>query len=136
VYVICLTYNPEREFNIWSSAIHRAESPVTNKKAKKSAIKNSVTQSFDSSDEAAKRARAERFQREHDLERQRRNGGGFYGSQASSLKTNHHNAHLFNAGTSSRSSSPSVFGGNPDDPEADPVCVFIKCCCFCLWALM
>jgi hypothetical protein len=96
------------------------ESPMTNKKAKKTALKNSVSQPFGSSDEAAKRARAERFQREHDIERQRRNGGSFYSNQASSLTANHQNAHLFNVGMSSRSSSPSIFGNNHDDPEADP----------------
>jgi hypothetical protein len=61
---------------------YSTESPMTNKKAKKTALKNSVSQPFGSSDEAAKRARAERFQREHDIERQRRNGGSFYGNQA------------------------------------------------------
>jgi hypothetical protein len=102
-------------------AFYSTESPMTNKKAKKTALKNSVSQPFGSSDEAAKRARAERFQREHDIERQRRNGGSFYSNQASSLTANHQNAHLFNVGMSSRSSSPSIFGNNHDDPEADPV---------------
>ena len=65
---------------------------------------------------------AERFQREHELERQKgtKNGFGFHGGQAS-LKANYALAHLSDD-RDSRMSSPSIFG-NTDDPEADPVCL-------------
>jgi SAC3 family protein LENG8/THP3 len=71
-------------------------------------------------DHAALTRRAERFQREHDIERQKNMRGAMYGGHTS-LKANSQHAHLFNERISSRSSSPSIFGGNPDDPEADPV---------------
>jgi len=90
-------------------------SPPANKKVKKSALKHPGTNphALDPNDQAALNRRAERFQREHDLERQKsvRNGG------QASLKANYQNAHLFNNLTHSRSASPF---GNPDDPEADP----------------
>ncbi|KAL0060866.1 hypothetical protein AAF712_012330 [Marasmius tenuissimus] len=88
------------------------ESPQSSKKAKKSALKQvtSGTATIDLNDQAALNRRAERFHREHEIERQRLRTNG--NSQAS-LKTNYHNSHLFQ----SRSNSP--FGGN-DDPGADP----------------
>lgn len=86
------------------------------KKAKKSALKNgnNATSTLDFNDQAALNRRAERFQREHELERTKtmRNGG------QASLKANYQNAHLFNNRNLSRSASPF---GNADDPEADPV---------------
>jgi SAC3 family protein LENG8/THP3 len=72
-------------------------------------------------DQAALSRRAERFQREHDLERQKNMRSGMHGGQTS-LKANSQNAHLFNGRMTSRSSSPSIFGGNLYDSEADPVC--------------
>ncbi|KAG7093800.1 hypothetical protein E1B28_007443 [Marasmius oreades] len=90
------------------------DSPQSNKKAKKSTVKQvtSGTAALDLNDQVALNRRAERFQREHEIERQRnvRTNGHYQ----SSLKVNHHHAHLLN---SSRSSSP--FGGL-DEPEADP----------------
>lgn len=69
---------------------------------------------LDPNDQEVLNKRAERFQREHEIERQKsmRNGG------QTSLKANYQNAHLFDNGPLSRSASP--FGGS-DDPEADPV---------------
>jgi hypothetical protein len=78
-------------------------------------------QALDPNDQAALNRRAERFQREHDLERQKsmRNGGAG-GSGQASLKANYQNAHLFNGRSQSRSASPSIFT-NMDDPEVNPV---------------
>ncbi|KAG6888660.1 hypothetical protein C0995_006778 [Termitomyces sp. Mi166 len=89
--------------------------PISNKKAKKNSLKNASAPSiFDPNDQAALNLRAQRFQREHELERTKhlRNNG------QSSLKVNHHTTHLFRDMTLSRSGSP--FGGGADDPEADP----------------
>jgi hypothetical protein len=86
-------------------------------------LKNNHASIFDPNDQATLNRRAERFQREHELERQKslKNvAGGMNGGQAS-LKANYQNAHLFNDRFPSRSASPSM-PGNPDDPEADPVC--------------
>jgi len=66
---------------------------------------------FDSNDQAALNRRAERFHREHELERMK------------ALKANSQNAHLFGAGKgfASRSASPySLDATGADDPEADP----------------
>ncbi|KDQ61591.1 hypothetical protein JAAARDRAFT_204072 [Jaapia argillacea MUCL 33604] len=86
-------------------------SPINTKKAKKSALKNAGSLQ-DFSDQAALNRRAERFQREHEIERQKT-----YVGQAS-LKANNRTSHLFN-GNQSRSISPSPFG-NVDEPEGDP----------------
>lgn len=90
------------------------------KKAKKAAAKNQAAiigynsgYSIDI-EQAALNRRAERFQREHELERTKasRNGAG-----QSSLKGNHQNVHLFK---NSKSSSP--YGTSAtDEPEGDPV---------------
>lgn len=96
----------------------RNDSPPANKKAKKNALKNaqanSTSSALDPSDQAALHRRAQRFQREHDIARQKNtgNGGGF--------KTNNNN-HLFRDRAASGSASPWGAGGY-DDPEADPVC--------------
>ncbi|KAJ4473692.1 SAC3/GANP/Nin1/mts3/eIF-3 p25 family-domain-containing protein [Lentinula aciculospora] len=86
--------------------------PVS-KKAKKSSLKQITagTASLDLNDQAALNRRAERFQREHEIERQK--------SRNSSLKANAHNSHLFsnNSWNTSRSASPL---GISDEPEADP----------------
>jgi hypothetical protein len=75
--------------------------------------KNAAT-TLDLGDQAALHRRAERFQREHEIERQK--NLRINGSQ-NALKTNSH-AHLLNRIW--RADSPSTFGPNPDDPEADP----------------
>ncbi|KAF9462957.1 SAC3/GANP/Nin1/mts3/eIF-3 p25 family-domain-containing protein [Collybia nuda] len=89
------------------------ENTTANKKAKKNALKQAANlqRALDPNDQAALNRRAERFQREHELERTKhlRIGG------PASLKANQHHAHLFN--NLSRSGSPS---GGSDDPEADP----------------
>lgn len=64
-------------------------------------------------DRAALSRRAERFRREHELEKQKQNGGG---GQASSLRANQRTAHPFV--NLSRSTTPFA---NADDPEANPV---------------
>ena len=95
--------------------------PANNKKAKKNGLKNaqanSASNPLDPSDQAALNRRAQRFQREHDLARQKNtgNGGGYGGG----FKL--HNNHLFRDRGPSGSASPWGAGGY-DDPEADPVC--------------
>ena len=69
-------------------------------------------------DRAALNRRAERFRREHEIEKQKQNGGG---GQASSLRASQRNAHPFV--NLSRSATPFA---NADDPEADPVSVLSK----------
>lgn len=72
-------------------------------------------QSLDPNDQAALHRRAQRFQREHDLERTRHMGNG---TPQSYVKANQSTVHLFRGMSLSRDASPF---GNPDDPEADPV---------------
>ena len=97
-----------------------ADPPATNKKAKKAAAQknaNATTATtWDLGDQATLNRRAERFQREHDIERQKHSRNQ---QQAAALKANPHGAHLLNRIT--RADSPSAYGPNPDDPEADPV---------------
>ncbi|KAI9464586.1 SAC3/GANP/Nin1/mts3/eIF-3 p25 family-domain-containing protein [Lactarius psammicola] len=82
------------------------------KKAKKHQANKSAAAALtlDVGDRAALDKRAQRFRREHELEKQK-NGGG----QASSLRANQRTAHPF--ANPWRSASPFV---NADDPEADP----------------
>ena len=89
------------------------------KKAKKHQANKSAAAALtlDVGDRAALDKRAQRFRREHELEKQKQNGGG---GQASSLRPNQRSAHLFD---NSRSASPFV---NADEPEADPVGVVIS----------
>ncbi|KAF9245278.1 SAC3/GANP/Nin1/mts3/eIF-3 p25 family-domain-containing protein [Melanogaster broomeanus] len=90
------------------------EPQSTSKKAKKAAMKNAAN-TLDLGDQAALNRRAERFQREHEIERQKglRNNGS-----SSALKAGPQGAHLFNRIW--RADSPSTFAPNPDDPEANP----------------
>ncbi|KAH9479661.1 THP3-like protein C2A9.11c [Psilocybe cubensis] len=90
--------------------------PTTNsKKAKKEKLKNAAaTYTTDFNDQAALNRRAERFQREHEIEKNKnaRNGG------AAAIKANQQNGHLFNnRSLSSRSGSPYTA---QDEPEGDP----------------
>ena len=89
------------------------------KKAKKHQANKSAAAALtlDVGDRAALDKRAQRFRREHELEKQKQNGGG---GQASSLRPKQRTAHLFD--NPSRSASPFV---NADDPEADPVSAFV-----------
>ncbi|KIM56498.1 hypothetical protein SCLCIDRAFT_132508 [Scleroderma citrinum Foug A] len=91
-----------------------ADPPTTNKKSKKAAAqKNTTATTWDLGDPAVLNRRAERFQREHEIERQKH-----LRNQGATLKANPHGAHLLNRIT--RADSPSTYGPNPDDPEADP----------------
>ena len=85
------------------------------KKSKKHQANKSAAAALtlDVGDRAALDKRAQRFRREHELEKQKQNGGG---GQASSLRPSQRSAHLFD--NPSRSASPFV---TADEPEADPV---------------
>ncbi|PPQ63387.1 hypothetical protein CVT24_005652 [Panaeolus cyanescens] len=109
---------PVSIFNTLKRKSVEINSNPTSKKAKKAAAKNQNSNAGYNSgytldhEQAALNRRAERFQREHELERTKasRNGAG-----QSSLKANHQNAHLFNK----KSSSP--YGVSAaDEPEGDP----------------
>jgi SAC3 family protein LENG8/THP3 len=91
-----------------------SDAPIgQSKKAKKNqANKTAAALALDVGDRAALNKRAERFRREHELEKQKQNGGG----QASSFRNNQRLAHAFI--NHSRSATPSA---NADDPEVDPV---------------
>ena len=97
------------------NCLHYSDSPTgQSKKSKKNqANKSAATFALDVGDRATLNRRAERFRREHELEKQKQNGGG---GQASSLRTNQRTAHPFV--NLSRSATPFA---NADDPEADPV---------------
>ncbi|TCD65902.1 hypothetical protein EIP91_002017 [Steccherinum ochraceum] len=83
--------------------------PTNNKKTKKGTIAKTAGHSaLDPNDEAAISRRAARFQREHNIERQKNVHSNGY-----SLHTNPSTSHLFH----SRSQSPALAS---DDPEADP----------------
>lgn len=87
---------------------------VNNKKAKKNAQKNAHqangSTSLDPSDQAALNRRAQRFQREHEIERQR-------------VTVSFNNTGNYQYGNHSNLGSPAPWGSNGyDDPEADPVC--------------
>jgi len=94
--------------------------PANNKKAKKNALRNAQTNSasnaLDPGDQAALNRRAQRFQREHEIARQKNtgNGGGYGGGFK-----NNNNGYLFRDQVPSGSASPWGAGGY-DDPEADP----------------
>ncbi|KAJ7623451.1 SAC3/GANP/Nin1/mts3/eIF-3 p25 family-domain-containing protein [Roridomyces roridus] len=82
-------------------------SPAT-KKVKKALKSSTSSPALDPNDRAALEQRAQRFQREHEIEREKSRVGG-----QAALKANHHTSHLF-SGFNSRSASPS------EDPDADP----------------
>ncbi|EPQ56396.1 hypothetical protein GLOTRDRAFT_59626 [Gloeophyllum trabeum ATCC 11539] len=82
-------------------------SSVTSKKAKKAAMRNANATS-DVNDQAALQRRAARFQREHEIERQKNHSNGGHVS----FPPKSQNSHIF-------SHSPTPFG-NGDEPEADP----------------
>lgn len=91
------------------------------KKAKKATQKHATTAygtttaSTDVNDQAALHRRAQRFQREHELERNKSIGGQAF------LKANQQTVHRFqNLALASRSISPT------DEPEGDPVSPFIS----------
>lgn len=88
--------------------------PIVTKKAKKAMQKHAATAygtPTDVNDQAALHRRAQRFQREHELERNKNGGQAF-------LKASHQTVHRFqNLALDSRSISPT------DEPEGDPVCL-------------
>ncbi|PPQ66663.1 hypothetical protein CVT26_009417 [Gymnopilus dilepis] len=89
------------------------ETPIpTTKKAKKALFKNTTAAytSSDINDQAALNRRAERFQREHELERTK------HSRSAGAVKANQHYSHLYS--NPSRSGSP--YAATGDEPEADP----------------
>lgn len=95
----------------------RNEQQTTSKKSKKAAAQKNAAAALDLGDQAALNRRAERFHREHELERQkslRINSG------QNTPKSNSPGAHLLDRMW--RADSPSTLGSNSDDPEADPVC--------------
>ncbi|KAG8220903.1 SAC3/GANP/Nin1/mts3/eIF-3 p25 family-domain-containing protein [Butyriboletus roseoflavus] len=91
------------------------EPQAISKKAKKAAMQRNASNTLDLGDQAALSRRAERFHREHEIERQK--SLRINGSQTG-FRTNTQGAHLLNRIW--RADSPSPFGPNPDDPEADP----------------
>lgn len=93
----------------------------TTKKAKKALYKNATAAytTTDINDQAALNRRAERFQREHELEKTK------HSRSAGAVKANQHYSHLYS--NLSRSGSPYATTG--DDPEADPVSEFISVIC-------
>ncbi|KAI6149778.1 SAC3/GANP/Nin1/mts3/eIF-3 p25 family-domain-containing protein [Pisolithus tinctorius] len=101
-----------------------AEPAATSKKAKKSSAQKSTSATtWDLGDQATLNRRAERFQREHEIERQKnlrsqQQQQQPQSQQGAALKANPQGAHLFNRIW--RADSPSTHGSNPDDPEADP----------------
>ncbi|KAK0467286.1 SAC3/GANP/Nin1/mts3/eIF-3 p25 family-domain-containing protein [Desarmillaria tabescens] len=85
--------------------------PTSNKKAKKSALKQASNHTSDFNNPTALNRRAQRFQREHEIERQKSLGGN------ATLKASQQYAHL-NDRPTTRPSSPYV--NSADDPDADP----------------
>lgn len=100
----------------------RNELQTSSKKAKKAALQKNAATTLDLGDQAALNRRAERFHREHEIERQK--SLRINGSQ-STPKADSQGAHLLNRIW--RADSPSAFGSNPDDPEADPVSLNPSC---------
>ncbi|KAJ7257919.1 SAC3/GANP/Nin1/mts3/eIF-3 p25 family-domain-containing protein [Mycena haematopus] len=107
VQLKALLPQPMPQFNTNLKRKNNENSPA-GKKVKK-ALKNNP--SFDPDDRAALDKRAQRFQREHQIERDKSRIGG-----QASLQANYNTSHLFND-SNSRSASPF---GHSDDPEADP----------------
>ncbi|KAK0188887.1 SAC3/GANP/Nin1/mts3/eIF-3 p25 family-domain-containing protein [Armillaria mellea] len=85
--------------------------PTSNKKAKKSALKQASNHTSDFNNPVALNRRAQRFQREHEIERQKSLGGN------ASLKANQQYAHLNDRPTTRPSS---LYVNSADDPDADP----------------
>ncbi|KAJ7050530.1 SAC3/GANP/Nin1/mts3/eIF-3 p25 family-domain-containing protein [Mycena amicta] len=82
------------------------------KKAKKALKTNHSASTFDPNDRAALDKRAQRFQREHDLEREKTRGGG-----QTALRANNSASHLF-SNPNSRYSSPF---GQSEDPDSNVI---------------
>ena len=91
------------------------EKPSSSKKKKSSAKASNTSGALDPDDVAALNRRAERFQREHEIERMKSMRGA----------TNHHSRLLDRVNNNSRSASPSTFGGYNDGADQ----VRYMCCC-------
>ncbi|KAI1793562.1 SAC3/GANP/Nin1/mts3/eIF-3 p25 family-domain-containing protein [Ganoderma leucocontextum] len=90
---------------------------TSNKKTKKTSIVKAASSSvFDPDEIAALNRRAARFQREHEIERQKSSRSFSNGNHSSSSSyASHANTHLFK----SRSGTPAAYDA-ADEPEADP----------------
>ncbi|KAG5652047.1 hypothetical protein H0H81_006497 [Sphagnurus paluster] len=103
----------------FSSSLKRKtnDAPVSSKKAKKNQKNSNYSHTIDqTNDQAALNRRAQRFQREHEIERTK---SMYNGGPKNFLKANQSTTNLFkDISIASRSGSP--FGGGADDPEADP----------------
>ncbi|KAJ7918747.1 SAC3/GANP/Nin1/mts3/eIF-3 p25 family-domain-containing protein [Mycena leptocephala] len=110
VQLKALLPQPIPQFNTNLKRKNHENSPAS-KKVKKALKNNSSSPALDPNDLAALDKRAQRFQREHEIEREKSRIGG-----QASLKANYQTSHLFN-GSNSRSASPF---GQSDDPDADP----------------
>ncbi|KIL00729.1 hypothetical protein PAXRUDRAFT_129093 [Paxillus rubicundulus Ve08.2h10] len=101
---------------VFSTLKRKMNEPLpASKKAKKAAMQKNAANTLDLGDQATLNRRAERFQREHEIERQKslRNNGN-----QGTFKAGPQGAHLFSRIW--RADSPSTPGPNLDDPEADP----------------
>ncbi|KAJ7173797.1 SAC3/GANP/Nin1/mts3/eIF-3 p25 family-domain-containing protein [Mycena filopes] len=107
IHLKALLPQPPPQFNANLKRKNHDNSPVS-KKVKK-AMKNNPAPALDPNDRAALDKRAQRFQREHEIEREKSRVGG-----QASLKANYSTSYLFNG---SRSASPF---GQSEDPDADP----------------
>ncbi|EIW58760.1 uncharacterized protein TRAVEDRAFT_29241 [Trametes versicolor FP-101664 SS1] len=88
--------------------------PPSSKKTKKSSVsKHSAAHALDPDDAAALNRRAARFQREHDIERQKSSRP--FGTHPSSSHSPYTNQQLFNK---TRSGTPAAY--DADNPDADP----------------
>lgn len=101
--------------------INSEEKPTQSKKKKSNSKSNtSYPAAVDADEMAALNRRAQRFQREHELERMKSIRGG------SSTQVNHTHSHLLNRiNNNSRSASPSAWGSNNDG--ADQVRLLSEC---------
>ncbi|KAJ6496805.1 SAC3/GANP/Nin1/mts3/eIF-3 p25 family-domain-containing protein [Mycena vulgaris] len=110
VQLKALLPQPLPQFNTNLKRKNHDNSPAS-KKVKKALKNNTSSPALDPNDRAALDKRAQRFQREHEIEREKSRVGG-----QASLKANYQTSHLFN-GSNSRSASPF---GHSEDPDADP----------------
>ncbi|KAJ7089661.1 SAC3/GANP/Nin1/mts3/eIF-3 p25 family-domain-containing protein [Mycena belliarum] len=111
VQLKALMPQPVPQFNTPNLKRKSHENSPASKKVKKVFKNNTSSPALDPNDRAALDKRAQRFQREHEIEREKSRVGG-----QASIKANYQTSHLFN-GFNSRSASPF---GQSDDPEADP----------------
>ncbi len=98
-----------------ASRRHDSQPPSSKKTKKSSVSKHSAAHALDPDDAAALNRRAARFQREHDIERQK-SSRPFGTHPSSSLHSPYANSQLFNK---TRSGTPAAY--DADNPDADPV---------------